>query len=100
MTRPEPVEIPDELKELAPGLLNVVETALNAVLGLDTRDWTDLAISVLIVVLAILFVKSTLGFVLRQVAKRTATPFDDKLVEMVGPLVEWLMVVFVLQIAT
>jgi small-conductance mechanosensitive channel len=100
VARPERVEIPDEFKELAPGLFNVVETALNAVLGLDTRDWTDLAISILIVVLAILFVRSLLGFVLRQVAKRTATPFDDKLVEMIGPLVEWLVVVFVFQIAT
>jgi small-conductance mechanosensitive channel len=100
VARPERVEIPDEFKELAPGLFNVVETALHAVLGLDTRDWTDLAISILIVVLAILFVRSLLGFVLRQVAKRTATPFDDKLVEMIGPLVEWLVVVFVFQIAT
>ena len=97
---PEPVEIPDELEELAPGLLHGVEIALNAILGLDSRDWADLAISVLIVVVAILFVKSLLGFMLRQVAKRTATPFDDKLVEMIGPLVEWLVIVFALQIAT
>jgi MscS family membrane protein len=97
---PGPVEIPDELEELAPGLLHGIEEALNAVLILDTRDWADMAISVLIVVLAILFIRSLLDFGLRQVAKRTATPFDDKLVEMIGPPVEWLVVVFAIQIAT
>jgi len=91
-----------------PGIIyNTVQQAVEATnleetrfLGLMVADWINLAISFLLVVLTLTLIARVIFFILKNIAKRTATPYDDIYLDSIRPYLRWLFGVIILYIAT
>ena len=68
-------------------------------LGVRVVDWINLLISALIVLGGYLLGTWLIKRVLPSLVKRTATEFDDAVLEKVGPEVRWLVTVIILRFA-
>jgi MscS family membrane protein len=69
-------------------------------LGLQVADWINLAISLLLVVLTLTLIAGVIFFILKSIARRTATPYDDIYLDSIRPYLRWLFGVIILYIAT
>ena len=69
-------------------------------LGLFVADWINLAISLLLVLLTITLLARLIFLILRKIARRTATPYDERYLELIHPYLRWLFGVIILSIAT
>ncbi len=69
-------------------------------LGLATADWINLGISLLLVLSGYLIGTWLIRRILPRVVRRTATEFDDSLLNATGPNLRWLLVNLALRIAT
>lgn len=70
------------------------------ILGLSAADWINLGISLLLVFLTITLIARLIFFILMKIARRTATPYDEKYLAAIRPYVRWLFGVFIMYIAT
>ena len=91
-----------------PGVIyGVVENIVEAtnlyetrILGLLVADWINLAISLLLVILALTLISRLIFLILYSVAKRTGTKYDEQYLLSIKPHLSWLLDVIVLYIAT
>jgi MscS family membrane protein len=70
------------------------------ILGLSIADWINLGISLLLVFLTITLIARLIFFILMRIARRTATPYDEKYLTSIKPYLRWLFGVFIMYIAT
>ena len=68
-------------------------------LGVRVVDWINLLISALIVLAGYLLGTWLIKRILPKLVKRTATEFDDAILEKIGPEVRWLVTVIILRFA-
>ncbi len=66
---------------------------------LTTRDWISLIISVVFVFLVLAFGRRIITNLLKRLAKRTKTTFDDELINRIKGQIRWFVVVLGLDIA-
>ena len=97
---PEPTPTPGPLAKLVDELASSTGKGRIIIFGLSGEDWANLIISVLIAVAGIYILTSAVFLVLRKVVSRTASQFDDRLLEAIGPQVRSFLVVLVVQFAT
>jgi small-conductance mechanosensitive channel len=67
---------------------------------LSGTDWINLGISVLIVLVGYALGTLLIRGVLPKVVRRTPSTLDDKLLQVIGPDLRWLVVIFVVSFAT
>jgi MscS family membrane protein len=100
--------IPTLAPTATPGIIyTTVQQAVEATnleetrfLGLMVADWINLAISLLLVVLTLTLIARAIFFILKKIARRTATPYDEQYLDSIRPYLRWLFGVIVLYIAT
>jgi hypothetical protein len=92
---PTPGPIDDQVEQLA----EATGLAGKSFLGLTAEDWINLVISVLIVVVGYLVVARLLFSLLKRVARRTSTQFDDAFLGTIGDEFKWLVMVVVTRLA-
>ena len=97
---PIPTPVPGVIDELVTDFTVWTGLAGKSFLGLTTDDWINLALSVLIVLVAYLVGRPALKWLLRRLARRTGTEFDDQFLEAVGRELTWLVVLVFLWFAT
>ncbi len=90
---PVPTPTPGLVSEQVDQFAAAVGLSGKSFLGLTTEDWINLAISLLIALLGYLLGVRLLFAVLKQVAHRTSTPFDDVFLDTIGPELKWLVMV-------
>ncbi len=91
-----------------PGLVykavqQVVETTNleeNRFLGLFVADWINLALSLLFVVLTLTLIARLIVIVLRKIARRTATQYDEIYLDLIKPYLRWFLGVIIIYFAT
>jgi len=91
-----------------PGAIySVVQQAVEATnmeeaefIGLSAADWINLIISVFLVVITLTLIARVIFLILRRIARRTATPYDEIYLESIKPYLRWLFGTVVLYIAT
>lgn len=76
---------------------NLEETRL---LGLQVADWINLAISLLLVGLTLTLITGLIFFILKKIARRTATPYDEVYLDSIKPYLRWLFGLIILYVAT
>jgi small-conductance mechanosensitive channel len=69
-------------------------------LGLSVADWINLAISLLLVLLTLILIARLIFSILKKIAGRTATPYDEIYLDSIRPYLRWLFGVLVLYIGT
>jgi MscS family membrane protein len=69
-------------------------------LGLSVADWINLAISLLLVLLTLTLIARAIFSILKRIARRTATPFDEIYLDSIRPYLRWLFGLIILYIAT
>jgi small-conductance mechanosensitive channel len=69
-------------------------------LGLRAADWINLGVSLLFVLAGYLLGTWLIRGILPRLARRTATRFDDAFLKQAGPGLRWLVVLFVVRVAT
>ena len=70
------------------------------ILGLGIEDWFSLAASLLLVVFAYLIGTWMIRWLIPRLTARTKTDLDDRLMDVAGNAVRWLIVVLILRFAT
>ena len=96
---PEPTATPGVISEGVSKVTEQTGLARVSFLGLAAEDWINLGISLLIVLIGYLIGTWVIRRVLPQLVRRTATEFDDRLLEVTGSSIRWLIVLVVLQFA-
>lgn len=82
---------------------SIENVASQAVSGLDDLSWGELVrilLTVVLIVLAVIYGTRLVSTLLRRLAKRTTTTFDDALLEALRPQIRWLIAAIGFQIAT
>jgi small-conductance mechanosensitive channel len=82
---------------------SIEDMASEAVSGFDDLTWGELArilLTVVLIVLAVVYGSRLLYTLLRRLARRTATTFDDALLEALRPQLRWLIAAVGFQLAT
>ena len=100
--------IPTLAPTATPGVIsdvvNQVTEATNLygthLLGLSVADWINLAISLVMVLLALTLIARLAYFVLMKIARRTTTPYDEIYLQTIKPFLHWFFGLLVLYIAT
>jgi MscS family membrane protein len=101
MTRtPEPTATPGVLTEQAEQFAAVVGLSTTNFLGLTAAQWIDLGFSLLYVLVGYLLGTWLIRRILPPIVHRTPTQFDDRLLEVTGPDIRWLVVILLLNFAT
>jgi MscS family membrane protein len=97
---PVPTATPGWIARRVAQLATEAGLARTQFLGLSAIDWINLGISLLYVVVGYLLGTWLIRGILPRLARRTATEFDDAFLKEAGPVLRWLVVLFVLQLAT
>jgi len=99
---PEPTATPGQITRAVTQFTARTDLGLSrtSFLGLATDDWINLGISVLFVLAGYVIGTWLIRRLVPQVVRRTPTELDDRLLEVSGPQVRWLVVIFALQFAT
>jgi MscS family membrane protein len=97
---PVPTATPDLITEGVELVTEATGLAGESFLGLKVEDWINLVISILLVVIGYLVGTWLILSILRRLARRTETEFDDRFLEAVGSDVRWLVTIFTLNFAT
>jgi MscS family membrane protein len=97
---PMPTATPDWLQREVIDLATQSGLGATRFLGLGVSDWTNLGVSLLLILAGYLLGSWLIRGVLPLLVRRTPTLFDDRLLEIAGPDLRWLVVVFALQFAT
>ena len=96
---PVPTPVPGPITELVSDLTASAGMTQQKILGLAAEDWINLGISVLMALVGYLLGTWLIPGLLRRVVRHTSTEFDDEFLEVIGPQLQWLIVVVALQIA-
>jgi small-conductance mechanosensitive channel len=97
---PEPTATPGRIELQVEELAETVGLAQTSFLGLSVVNWTNLAISLLYVLVGYLIGTWLVRYILPRVVRRTGTEFDDRLLEAIVGDVRWLVVILALYLAT
>ena len=97
---PVPTATPGFLAEEISRIAEETGLAGETFLGLAAEDWIVLAVSLLLVLFGYLVGTWLIRRVLQRAAQRTATDLDDRLLELAGDEVRWLVVIVTLYFAT
>jgi small-conductance mechanosensitive channel len=96
---PVPTPVPGPVTELVSDLTASTGMTQQEVLGLAAEDWINLGISALMALVGYLLGAWLIRGLLRRVVRRTSTEFDDEFLEVIGPQLQWLILVIAFQIA-
>ena len=97
---PVPTATPGPIEEGVEQLAYAAGLSRAEFLGLSAVDWMNLAISIMIILAGYLLGTWLIRRVLPKVVQRSATEFDDRAVESLGPSLRWLVVILVLHFST
>ncbi len=97
---PSPTATPGRIAEEVSELTASLGLAEKRFLGLTTDEWINLWFSILSSLLAYLLGTWLLKRLLPRLARRSASDFDDRFLEAIGPDLRWLLVLVILYIAT
>jgi small-conductance mechanosensitive channel len=97
---PVPTATPDILTGQISEIASRTGLAGEEFLGLYVEDWLNLGISLLIVLAGFFVGTWLMQGILRQIVRRTATLWDDRLLEAASLEVRWLVVIATLSFAT
>jgi small-conductance mechanosensitive channel len=97
---PEPTATPGPVARGISRFVEESELPEDALFFLKVEDWINLAISVLFVLGGYLIGTWVIRWLLPKIVRRTSTPLDDRLLEVAGPELRWLIVIVILQFAT
>jgi small-conductance mechanosensitive channel len=101
MTRtPEPTATPGRIERQVEELAETVGLAQTTFLGLSLVNWTNLAISLLYVLIGYLIGTALIRYVLPLIVRRTQTQFDDRLLGAIVGDIRRLVVILALYMAT
>ena len=95
-----PTATPGPIDELIGTVAESTGADRTYLLGLSLEDWTNLLISILIILLAVFIINRFLQSILRRMVKKTETPWDDEFVEQINDQIGWIVIVFSAQFAT
>ena len=95
-----PTATPDAIAEMMGEIASVTGINRWYFLGLSGEDWANLAASALLVLLGFALGGRGVYYLLRQLARLTATPADEQYLETVETQIKWLVGVLALQFAT
>jgi hypothetical protein len=95
-----PTATPDTIAGLVSEIASATGIGRWHFLGLSGEDWINLAASALLVLLGIAFGGRVVYYLLRQLAKITATPYDEQYVTTIETQIKWFVGVLALQFAT
>ena len=97
---PAPTATPGRIVQEVARIAYRAGLARKTYLGLSVADWTNLAISLVIVLIGYGIGALLTGVLLRWVARRTSAQVGDALTKAIGPRLKWLVVILVLSLAT
>jgi small-conductance mechanosensitive channel len=97
---PEPTATPGPIGDVVEEITAATGLARTSFLGLSAADWINLGISLLFVLLGHLIGTLLIRRWLPMLVRRTATEFDDRLLEAFGGNLRWLVVLLTLHFAT
>jgi MscS family membrane protein len=101
MTRtPEPTATPGRIERQVEEVAETIGLAQTTFLGLSVVNWTNLAISLLYVLIGYLIGTGLIRYVLPLIVRRTQTQFDDHLLGAIVGDIRRLVVILALYIAT
>lgn len=97
---PEPTATPDAMTEAVEEFVQDTGLAGKTMLGLSFEDWINLGISLLIVLAALLIGNWAARWLFPRLVQRTKTDLDDRLLQIAGRELRWLVVILILRFAT
>ena len=97
---PEPTATPDAIAEAVVAIAQETGLADRTLLGLSIVDWFNLGGSLLLVLAAYLVGTWLIRWLLPRLVARTKTDLDERLLQVSGNDLRWLVVVLVLRFAT
>lgn len=97
---PVPTATPDALTESIRKIVQETGLSGKTLLRLQYADWINLAISVLYVLVAFVVGTWLIRWLFPRLVRRTQTVLDDRLLQVSGNELRWLVVVIILQLAT
>jgi len=97
---PEPTATPDALTEAVEEIAQETGLVGKTLLGLRFADWFNLGFSLLIVLAAYLIGSWVIHWLFPRLVRRTKTDLDDRLLQVSGNELRWLVVVLILRFAT
>jgi small-conductance mechanosensitive channel len=96
---PVPTPTPGLIADQVDDLAQATGLAGKAFLGLTAEDWINLAISALVLVVGYFVGASLLIRLLKRVARRTSTHFDDAFLDSIGDEIKWLVMLLFSRLA-
>lgn len=96
---PEPTATPDALTQEIARIVQDTDLAGRTLFWLDITDWISLGLSLLIVLISYLLGTWVIHWLLPRLVKRTQLNLDDRLLQVSGGQVRWLVVVVILRFA-
>jgi small-conductance mechanosensitive channel len=97
---PAPTATPGVLDEAVADISKVTGLNRQILLGLTGEDWLNLLVSLLIALLGIFIIVRLIYMVIEKIIKRTASPYDDQVLDAVGAVVRWFLAVLIVEFAT
>jgi small-conductance mechanosensitive channel len=97
---PVPTATPGVLASGASALAQEVGLAGKSLLGLEYSQWINLVISLLFILAGYLIGTGLIRWILPRLVRKTKTDFDDRLLQVTGNPLRWLVVVLTLRFAT
>jgi small-conductance mechanosensitive channel len=91
---PVPTPTPDRIEQEVVAITTSLGLEGKTFLGLVVEDWLNLAFSALVVLLGYFLATRLLTLLIRWIAKRTSTDFDDSVLVAVAPDLRWLVFLF------
>lgn len=97
---PEPTATPGPIAQEVSEFVEKTFLPEEALLWLKVEDWINLGISILIVLGGYLIGTWVVRRLLPKIIRKTDTPLDDRLLDVSGSELRWLIVIIILQFAT
>jgi len=97
---PAPTVTPGVLDEAVTELTEATGLAGETFLGLKAEDWINLGFSLLFVIAGYFLGQLIISNLLKRLARRTETEFDDLFLEAIGPQVRWAVLLLFLHFST
>lgn len=96
---PVPTPTPGLIEDQVDDLAQATGLTGKAFLGLAAEDWINLVISALVLVVSYFVGAILLIRLLKRVARRTSTPFDDAFLDSIGDEIKWLVMLLFSRLA-
>ena len=96
---PEPTATPDFLTQEITQIVQQTGLSNKTLFWLDITDWISLGISLVIVLVSYLFGTWAIHWLLPRLVRRTRTDLDDRLLQVSGNQMRWLVVLAILRFA-